>query len=36
MESGIIDLGFDDSEEEESEPTEIKDSDGVDGGLVRS
>ena len=36
IESGMINLSFADSEDDESDPTESKDSEGVEGGLVCS
>ena len=36
IESGMINLAFADSEDDESDPTESKDSEGVEGGLVCS
>ena len=36
IESGTINLSFADSEDDESDPTESKDSEGVEGGLVCS
>ena len=36
IESGMINLAFPNSEDDESDPTENKDSEGVEGGLVCS